>query len=98
MQGRLAGERVLDKALVVEDDAGWRNILDELLTDAGFQVRTCASFGDAFGYLRRENFALAVIDLSLKATISLITDTAPDKKDLNGYQMLSSTKNERRPP
>src|SRR5574341_337439 len=55
-----------EKALVIEDDAGWRSILDELLSDAGFQVRTCASFGDALGYLRRERFALAVIDLSLQ--------------------------------
>jgi len=94
MKGQLPAKQVVDKALVVEDDAGWRNILDELLTDAGFQVRTCASFGDAFGYLRRENFALAVIDLSLKATISSITDTAPDKEDLNGYQLLATTKSE----
>src|SRR5258706_14224021 len=93
MQGRLAGERVLDKALVVEDDAGWRNILDELVTHAGFQVRTCASFGDAFGYLRRENFALAVIDLSLKATISWISETDANKEDLDGYQLLATTKN-----
>src|SRR5215211_3444598 len=40
-----------EKALVVEDDAGWRSILEELLSDAGFLVRTCASFGDALGYL-----------------------------------------------
>src|SRR5512139_1068979 len=49
-----------EKALVVEDDAGWRSILEELLTDAGFQVRTCVSFGDALGYLRREKISLAV--------------------------------------
>ena len=59
-----------EKALVVEDDAGWRSILEELLTDAGFQVRTCASFGDALGYLRREKIALAVLDLSLQGVIS----------------------------
>src|SRR5215216_442015 len=55
-----------EKALVVEDDAGWRSILEELVSDAGFMVRTCASFGDALGYLRRERFSLAVIDLSLQ--------------------------------
>src|SRR5512132_648734 len=32
-----------EKALVVEDDAGWRSILEELLSDGGFFVRTCAS-------------------------------------------------------
>ncbi len=57
-----------EKALVVEDDAGWRSILEELLSDARFQVRTCTSFGDAFGYLRKEKFTLAVFDLSLNGT------------------------------
>src|SRR5215207_7147911 len=55
-----------EKALVVEDDAGWRSILEELLSDSGFLVRTGASFGDALGYLRKEKFSLAVIDLSLQ--------------------------------
>ena len=72
-----------EKALVVEDDAGWRSILDELLTDAGFQVRSCAGFGDAFGYLRREKFTLAVIDLSLGNSL--------DDSNQDGYQLLSTT-------
>src|SRR5687768_12490129 len=59
-----------EKALVVEDDAGWRSILEELLVDAGFMVRTCASFGDALGNLRKENYSLAVIDLSLQGRIN----------------------------
>ena len=73
-----------EKALVVEDDAGWRSILDELLTDAGFQVRSCAGFGDAFGYLRREKFTLAVIDLSLGNSL--------DDSNQDGYQLLSTTR------
>ena len=71
-----------EKALVVEDDAGWRSILEELLNDAGFQVRTCASFGDAFGYLRREKFALAVIDLSLSNSL--------DTSNQDGYKLLNT--------
>ena len=43
-----------NQVLVVEDDAGWRSILSELLEDAGYMVRLCASFGDALGYIRRE--------------------------------------------
>src|ERR1051325_10020268 len=60
-----------EKALIVEDDAGWRSILEELLSDAGFLVRTCASFGDALGYLRRASpkFSLAVLDLSSQAAM-----------------------------
>lgn len=80
-----------DKALVVEDDAGWRNILEELLADIGFQVRTCASFGDALGYLRREKFSLAVIDLFLQNTINTWDqDTIDSRQD--GYQLLANAR------
>ena len=75
------------KALVVEDDAGWRSILEELLNDAGFQVRTCASFGDALGYLRREKISLAVVDLSLQGEIN--TSRASDST-LEGYELLAA--------
>lgn len=77
-----------EKALIVEDDAGWRNILEELLNDTGFQVRTCASFGDAFGVLRNEKIALAVMDLSLKGMIDA------NEPNLDGYQLLTTAKME----
>jgi DNA-binding NarL/FixJ family response regulator len=80
-----------ERALVVEDDAGWRSILEELLTDAGFQVRTCASFGDALGYLRREKFSLAVIDLALQGIITSPLDYAPNRSNLEDYQLLAAT-------
>jgi RNA polymerase sigma factor (sigma-70 family) len=76
------------KALVVEDDAGWRSILEELLADAGFQVRACASFGDAFGYLRREKFSLAVMDLSLQGGVQ----TDWNKGELDGHRLLATAK------
>lgn len=81
-----------ERALVVEDDAGWRNILEELLSDAGFQVRTCASFGDAFGYLRNASpkFSLAVIDLSLQGMINNLPESSGS--NLEGYQLLATTK------
>lgn len=77
------------KALVVEDDAGWRGILGELLADAGFAVRTCSSFGDALGALRREKYALAVIDLSLNGR-TWEPENAPDQ--MEGYPLLESTR------
>lgn len=83
-----------EKALVVEDDAGWRSILEELLSDSRFQVRTCASFGDAFGYLRREKFSLAVFDLSLHGTNSSAWDKSSADQELDGYQLLASAHNE----
>lgn len=82
-----------EKALVVEDDAGWRSILEELLTDAGFEVRTCASFGDALGFLRRASprFSLAVIDLSLQGTVASFPGAGPNESSLEGYQLLATT-------
>lgn len=80
-----------EKALIVEDDAGWRSILEELLSDAGFQVRTCASFGDAFGYLRKDKFALAVIDLSLQGT-TVNWDQDSGDANVDGYRLLTAAK------
>jgi DNA-binding NarL/FixJ family response regulator len=80
-----------EKALVVEDDAGWRSILEELLSDAGFTVRSCASFGDALGYLRREKISLAVIDLSLQSGVSNVENPDPADANFEGHQLLAAT-------
>jgi RNA polymerase sigma factor (sigma-70 family) len=80
-----------EKALVVEDDAGWRSILEELLSDAGFQVRTCGSFGDALGVLRREKISLAILDLSLQGTVGATSQDLSDS-NLDGYHLLGATR------
>jgi DNA-binding NarL/FixJ family response regulator len=81
-------------ALVVEDDAGWRSILFELLVDCGYQVRLCSSFGEALGYLRREKFQLAVVDLSLTGGKLNITnwEQSTSAEDMEGYRLLTSTR------
>lgn len=73
--------RAMGRALLVEDDAGWRNLLAELLHEAGYAVRTSLSFGEALGYLRRERFDLAVADLTLASS------TAPEG-NRDGFQVL----------
>jgi len=80
-----------EKVLVVEDDAGWRSILEELLSDAGFHVRTCASFGDALGYLRREKFSLAVMDLSLQGMSNSFDEQDSNDPNLQGHELLAAT-------
>jgi len=80
------------KALIVEDDAGWRSILTELLIDAGYQVRTCMSFGEALGSLRREKFTLAVVDLSLNGANDNIWRQGITGQNLDGYQLLATTR------
>jgi DNA-binding NarL/FixJ family response regulator len=69
------------QVLVVEDDAGWRSILSELLSDDGHRPRACLSYGEALGLLRREKFALAVVDLALASS------TAP-KSNRDGFAVL----------
>lgn len=86
-----------EKALVVEDDAGWRSILEELVSDAGFAVRTCASFGDALGYLRKEKFSLAVIDLSLQGVVGNLLTRDADGSHLEGSQLLASMQTDKIP-
>lgn len=82
------------RGLVVEDDAGWQSILSELLTDAGYKVRLCSSYGEALGCLRRETYTLAVIDLALEGSTmpgSSAWGGAPSAQDLEGYRLLEST-------
>ena len=73
-----------EAVLVTEDDAGWRSVLSELLTDAGYQVRLCNSYGEAVGCLRREQYRLAIVDLSLNEVVW----GADQERPLGGYQLL----------
>lgn len=57
---------IIGTAIVVDDDAGWRSIIDELLTEARYTTRLCSGFGEAIGCLGRERYDLAVIDLNLR--------------------------------
>lgn len=77
-------------ALLVEDDSGWRSILAELLGDAGYRVRACAGLGEALGCLRRESYALAVVDLSLLGNAAT-WERAPEQ-ELGGYRLLVSAR------
>lgn len=92
---RFAGNTPSNLVLVVDDDAGWRSILAEMLGEAGFQPRLCSSFGEALGYLRREQYALAVVDLSLSGAATSIAnawDGSPADRTLEGYRLLASTR------
>jgi RNA polymerase sigma factor (sigma-70 family) len=68
--------------LVVEDDAGWRDLLSELLKDAGYTTRTSSSYVEAIGLLKREPFQAAVVDLSLASSLS--------EENRDGYRLLTS--------
>lgn len=70
--------------LVVEDDAGWREILTDILEEEGYQVRSCAGFGEVYGVLQREHFRLAVIDLALSGAAGWDRP----REEPEGYRLL----------
>jgi DNA-binding NarL/FixJ family response regulator len=72
-------------ALVAEDDAGWRSLLNDLLVEAGYHVEQCSSYVEALGILRSKAFQLAVVDLSLASSL------APDANQ-DGYRLLATTR------
>ena len=72
-------------ALIVEDDAGWRSLLIELLSDSGFEVHTSSSYGEAIGLLNREQYNLAIADISLASSLE------PDHNQ-DGYRLLNNTR------
>ncbi len=76
-------------ALVVEDDAGWRSLLTELLEDAGYQVRASGSYVEALGLLMRERCQVAVVDLSLASSIS--------DENRDGFRLLANMQKARVP-
>ncbi len=84
---------MVETALVVEDDAGWRSLLVEMLEEAGYVTRPCNSFGEALGAMKRGRYQLAVVDLSLAGA----TPPRGAKHDLEGYRLLAATREERIP-
>ena len=79
-----AAENLQSRALVIEDDAGWRSLLAELLQDAGYQVSFSSSYGEALGLIKRQPYQLAVADLSLASSLQ-------PENNLDGYRLLAST-------
>ncbi len=72
-------------ALIVEDDAGWRSLLSELLVDAGYRVHESASYGEALGLLKRKHYQVTVVDISLASSVQLTHNE-------DGYRLLKTTR------
>jgi DNA-binding NarL/FixJ family response regulator len=53
------------RVLVVDDDAGWRVLLAELVEEAGGRPQICSGLGEAWARIKRTHFDLLVVDLSL---------------------------------
>lgn len=86
-QAAAENEKTSEKmnALVVDDDAGWRDLLFELLEEAGYQTQISGGFGEAIGHLGRNKYQLAIIDLSLDGGLRQDGD-----KDFEGFRLLEN--------
>jgi DNA-binding NarL/FixJ family response regulator len=62
------------------------------LGDAGYEARVCSSFGEALGYLRREKYTLAVVDLQLESPTLVRPGKQASLHDREGYRLLASTR------
>jgi DNA-binding NarL/FixJ family response regulator len=79
-------------ALVIEDDAGWRSLLIELLSEMGYHVRPCSSFGEAVGCLGRDRYDLAIVDLSLTNFFNTLQTRprAEARQHYEGFRLLAT--------
>ncbi|MEI6289973.1 MAG: response regulator [Chloroflexota bacterium] len=76
--------------LVVDDDAGWRSIIEEILIDYKYHVQVCNGFGEALSYLRRETYSLAIIDLFLTNEIDIFWEKSTQPSELEGFELLKT--------
>lgn len=60
------------RVLVVEDEARWRAVYADILSDAGYVLVDAPSYAEARGWLQRGDFAVAIVDLHL------LSSAAPD--------------------
>jgi CheY-like chemotaxis protein len=59
--------QALPRVLIVEDDAGIREFLAEVLDDEGLTVVTAENGSDAIAWVKRHRPALVILDLQLPA-------------------------------
>ena len=78
------------RLLIVEDDPRWRAIYEDVLSEEGYVLHSAISYGEARGWLQREEIALAIVDLHL------ISSAAPqDNRD--GFWFLRAAHQRRIP-
>ena len=76
--------------LIVEDDPRWRAIYEDVLSEEDYLLHSAISYGEARGWLQREDIALAIVDLHL------ISSAAPqDNRD--GFWFLRAAQQRRIP-
>ena len=72
------------RALVVEDNPGWQEILAEILSDMGLSVDVAGDSATAAARMAAGGYRLAVVDLSLRA------DDEGNQEGLRALETLST--------
>ena len=71
---------MIAEILIVDDNVDIRNILNELITDAGYKTRVAANYNQALSEIDKKIPDVAILDVKL------------DKGDNDGIQLLSHIK------
>ena len=71
------------RALVVEDNPSWQQIISEILSDSGLKVDVADNVDDAYAALKANPHRLAVVDLSL---------SPKDHNNYDGLRVLDGVK------
>jgi two-component system response regulator (stage 0 sporulation protein F) len=74
------------KILVVDDQQGWRELLEDILSEDGYEVVTASNFKEAIDLLKRKHFDLATIDMRL---------VDPSPYNIDGMRVLKETKTQK---
>jgi DNA-binding NarL/FixJ family response regulator len=74
-------ERTPMRALIVEDDPAWRQLLAEELEELGLQVDAAPDVPTALAWLQERPYTLAVVDISLDPG---------DHRDRGGFRILDA--------
>ena len=77
----MSKESLITRALIVEDDPSWQQILLEILNDCGLEVDLAVSYKDALALIHNSNHRIAVLDLSL---------SGPDHHNQDGLKVLEA--------
>ena len=71
---------MIPEILIVDDNADIRNIINELILDAGYKTRTAANYSQALAEIDKRLPDVAILDVKL------------DKGDNDGIELLSHIK------
>ncbi len=71
------------KILVIDDQIGWRELLEDILSEDGYEIKTGTNLQEAIELLKTKTFDLATIDMRL-------VDASP--YNIDGMRVLKEAK------